>query len=180
MENIQNIIDTYNAVIGLKNLERTGWKNLKVQNPESVASHTFGVAFLAVLLDKNLPEGVDKEKLLTLCIIHDIQEALCGDKTPQEISKEEKFELELKAINELSEIFGENELKELWLEYEECKTIESQIAADLDRIDMFLQLHEYKKMPNLNIENMKQFEKSEASYQMRTDIGKRLLNQIRK
>ena len=67
----------------LKRLDRTGWV-LRGLAPgaESVAAHSYGVAFAAMLLaDEVRARGVelDVERVLRLALLHDLAEARTGD-----------------------------------------------------------------------------------------------------
>ena len=48
---------------------------------ESVAEHSWRLALLAALVSDEFP-GLDREKLLLLCLFHDIGEAFTGDIPP--------------------------------------------------------------------------------------------------
>ena len=52
----------------LKEISRAGWINSGLKNVESVAAHSWGVSYLALIL---MPEGLDKEKILSMAIFHD-------------------------------------------------------------------------------------------------------------
>ena len=72
----------------LKELDRSGWKRVGVENPESVAAHTWGMCWLILVL---APHEIDQLRALKLAIIHDLAEARVGDITPHDgVSKAEK------------------------------------------------------------------------------------------
>lgn len=50
-----------------------------VSHPESVAEHTFCVAFLAMILAESIEEEVDRGRLLTIALLHDLGEAFTTD-----------------------------------------------------------------------------------------------------
>lgn len=125
----------------LKELQRTGWINKGIENAETVAAHSHGVALLALLF---APQHLNKEKCLKLAIIHDIQEALVGDITPFDgVSKEEKAEREKAAVKEISQKLHFAELENLFAEYEENKTKEARFIKDMDRLDAVLEAKYY-------------------------------------
>ncbi len=71
----------------LKALPRTGWLDRSVRRAEveSVADHTFRVAFLAWLTaEMAAREGqpLDPNRVLQLALVHDLAEALAGDMPP--------------------------------------------------------------------------------------------------
>ena len=122
----------------LKEISRAGWINSGLKNVESVAAHSWGVSYLALIL---MPEGLDKEKILSMAIFHDLGEAIIGDITPDdEVTKQEKYDLELNAINELTKPIKRREkLIELWHEYEKNLTQEAKFVKACDKLDMALQ-----------------------------------------
>jgi putative hydrolases of HD superfamily len=61
----------------LKRYKRTGWLVAGVDNPESIAEHSFRTAIIGYLLA--LMEGADPHKTATLCLFHDSQESRIGD-----------------------------------------------------------------------------------------------------
>ena len=78
--------------LGLKGVIRAGWIRAGVENPESVAAHSWGMAMLATQL---CPEDLNLQRVLELCILHDIAEVRVGDITPHDnIAPEEKHRQE--------------------------------------------------------------------------------------
>ena len=64
----------------LKRVRRSGWWAEKVENPESVADHSFRAAIIAFMLAKM--EGMDDEganRLCTAAVFHDMLECRIGD-----------------------------------------------------------------------------------------------------
>lgn len=80
-------------IIGqLKTLKRTGWVNNECLLPESVADHMYRMTMLCFLItDPN----VNRDRLMKICLVHDLAEAVVGDITPLDgVSKEDKRKLE--------------------------------------------------------------------------------------
>ncbi|MGB1985736.1 MAG: HD domain-containing protein, partial [Candidatus Poseidoniaceae archaeon] len=76
------------TLLQLKDIDRTGWVRAGVENPESVAAHSLGMAVLALRL---CPQQLDLSKVLSMCLVHDIAEIVVGDLTPHDdIRGEEK------------------------------------------------------------------------------------------
>ncbi|WP_096156896.1 MULTISPECIES: HD domain-containing protein [Bacillus] len=117
---------------------------------ESVAEHTWRVAFMAILLEPYLSQKVQMEKLLKMISIHDIIEAIAGDvpafdTLTSQSTVESKRQKELAAIIEIrdslpSEV-GEH-LFMLWHEFEEKQTFEAKVANALDKLEAQLQHNE--------------------------------------
>jgi len=85
-------------------------------------------------------------------LMHDLAEAIVGDITPTEfsgVSKEDKHQLEVNALNKIAAHFAdlperENEIKELWWEYENHNTPEGEIVKEFDKFEMIVQAYEYE------------------------------------
>src|SRR5688500_6546992 len=60
----------------LKSVTRSGWTT--AGQPESVAAHTWRLCLMAITLADRFP-GLDLARLLKICLIHDLGEALHGD-----------------------------------------------------------------------------------------------------
>lgn len=67
--------------LALKELPRAGWVRAGVRSPESVAAHSWGVAWLVLVL---CPPHLDREKALCIAIVHDLAEVRVGDITPHD------------------------------------------------------------------------------------------------
>ena len=133
--------------LGLKEVVRAGWVRAGVQNPESVAAHSWGMAMLATQI---CPEELDLKRVLQLCILHDIAEVKVGDITPHDnVSAEEKHRLESEAIDSMG-----IDAKEIFDEYEAQNTPESQFVRHLDKLDMALQAEIYEAQ-NLELNEFK-------------------------
>ena len=128
------------AAMGLKDIDRAGWKRVGVTRPESVAAHSWGVALLALL---RCPPELDREKLLAMAILHDLAELRVGDLTPHDgVSRDEKHRREAAAMDEL--LAGRPDLRALWDEAEAGVTAEARLLKDLDRAEMGAQALRYE------------------------------------
>jgi len=133
--------------LGLKEVIRAGWVRAGVENPESVAAHSWGMAMLATQM---CPDELDLKRVLQLCILHDIAEVKVGDITPHDnVSVEEKHRLESEAIDSMG-----IDAKDIFAEYEAQKTPESQFVRHLDKLDMALQAEIYEAQ-NLDLNEFK-------------------------
>ncbi len=136
-----NTVDLVKNILKLKETKRAGWVLKEIPHPESVADHTFGTAFLALILADML--GYDEDKCVKMALIHDLAESIAGDITPHDqISEKEKHKREKKAIQEL---FENQRIISLWEEYEERKTEESKFVYQLDKLEMLFQAYIYQK-----------------------------------
>ena len=123
----------------LKELDRSGWKRVGIDRPESVAAHTWGMCWLILVL---APEDIDHQKAFELAIIHDLAEARVGDITPYDgVSRSDKMRREANAIQDM--LKGRPDLLALWNEYTEGTSPEARFVHDVDKLDMALQAIRY-------------------------------------
>ncbi|MFB6175259.1 MAG: HD domain-containing protein [Candidatus Nanohalobium sp.] len=176
----------------LKDEVRTGWELRNIEDPESVADHSWGVAFLTLFYADEA--DVDVEKALKIAVVHDIAEAETGDLVTraidekQDVDEEEKEEMEKEVVEELSGLLESGELEQLWKEYEERESREAKFVKDMDMIDMCLQALKYEKEgsydPEEENENFQEYERLDEFFattepRLNTELGERLFNEIR-
>ena len=141
----------FSEVVGkLKNVKRSGWiSHVGIEDPESVADHSFRSAILAMCIGDLL--NVDTEKLVKMLLLHDAQEALTGDYNifaKKKIGMNEfKAQEKSAALKVLSVLPSElrKEYIDIWEEFEKQKTPEAILANDIDKIEMMIQALEYEK-----------------------------------
>ncbi|KAJ1674464.1 hypothetical protein EV182_003222, partial [Spiromyces aspiralis] len=85
-----------------------------------------------------------------IAIVHDLAESMVGDITPHDgVTKEDKFAMEKRAMDSIVELLEHSEqaqeMRSLWLEYEQSETREAQFVHDLDKCEMIIQALEYEK-----------------------------------
>lgn len=120
------------TAVALKTLDRAGWKRAGIERPESVAAHSFGVAFAALL--RAGPEH-DLGKVLAMALLHDLAEVRVGDITPHDgISRDEKRRREHAAFGEL--LAHRSDLLALVAELEHGVSPEARLVHGLDKVDM--------------------------------------------
>ena len=144
------IRNTLLECLALKDLPRAGWVNAGVENPESVAAHSWGVAWLAAVL---CPEGVDRGVATTIAVIHDVAEVRVGDITPEDgVDAGEKSRVEHEATAQiLAALDGDESLLELWLDYEGERTPEGRFVKACDKLDMALQASVYSETQGIEL-----------------------------
>jgi putative hydrolases of HD superfamily len=161
-------------VVRLKQVKRAGWVRKKVPEPESVADHTFSLCMLVFVLAKKDPDGLDRDRCLSLALVHDLAESIVGDITPHDtISVSEKFKLEEQAFKTLSDTLGDSELLQLWYEFERQETREARFVRDLDLFEMLFQALEYRsRFAEIEL-NLAEYVRS-VSDGVETDVIRRL------
>lgn len=108
--------------------------------PESVAEHSWRLALMAMLLSGEFPE-LDMDRVIRMCLIHDLGEAFTGDiptfeKTDADSRREDAlFSRWLEGLP--LEIRGQ--WQGLWREWEDQETVEARLAKALDRLEAVIQ-----------------------------------------
>ena len=141
-------------VLGLKEVDRAGWKRSGLTDVESVAAHSWGVAFLAMQI---CPPELDRLKLIEMAVCHDVAEVRVGDITPHDgISPEEKVRAETNAMLSLSQGFPRGEyMFELYREYEAGETPEARFLKLCDKLDMAFQSYVYQSRTENDLQNFR-------------------------
>ena len=125
----------------MKNQTRHSWTS--GGRHESVAEHSWRLGVLAYFVKDEFPEA-DMERVMLMCMFHDIGEAFTGDVPAFE--KDERHEKEeerqvRKWIGELPEPYRD-ELWELFEEMKAKRTLEAKIYKALDRLEALIQHNE--------------------------------------
>ncbi|OIW04639.1 hypothetical protein TanjilG_07774 [Lupinus angustifolius] len=142
-----SVIDFLTLCHRLKTTKRKGWINNGIKGAESIADHMYRMALMG-LIAGDVP-GLNRERCIKIALVHDIAEAIVGDITPSDgVPKAEKSRREQAALNEMCEVLGgglrAEEIKELWLEYENNSSLEANLVKDFDKVEMILQALEYE------------------------------------
>ena len=110
---------------------------------ESVAEHSWRISLMALLLRDVFP-GLDAEKLMAMCLIHDLGECFTGDipvfrKTDEDRKREE--ELLCDWVDSLSEP-TRGTLASLYREMDAQETTEAKLYKALDQLEAVIQHNE--------------------------------------
>ncbi|WP_290061434.1 HD domain-containing protein [Paraclostridium bifermentans] len=110
---------------------------------ESVAEHSWRIALMALLMRDEFP-NIDMDKVIRMCLIHDLGEAFTGDipafDKKEEDSKKED-EIFLQWIGTFPAHYKE-EFTELLAEMNERKTEEAKLYKALDNLEAVIQHNE--------------------------------------
>ena len=131
----------------LKQTVRTGWMRRGIPNAENVAAHSYGVAFIALLLAQESGQDLDLGKVLTMALVHDLPEAVTSDiPTPswRLFPPGSKRDIEEKALEMILANVGTGaRLFAVWRELQDAETVESHVVHDADLLDMYFQASVY-------------------------------------
>ncbi len=135
----------------LKNVYRTSWTS--GGQPESVASHTWRLSLMALIFERSFPD-VDIGRLLKMCIVHDLGEAIGGDiPAIYQQSNAPKADQERKDLLVLLEPLPDiikHEILALWDDYEAAASPEARIAKALDKLETLLQHNQGANPPDFD------------------------------
>lgn len=107
---------------------------------ESVAEHSWMMTLMAFFMRDEFPEA-DMDKVIRMCIIHDLGEVFTGDiptfdKTEEDEKKEE--ELLNQWVKGLPDFYSK-EMQSLYQEMEERTTLEAKIYKAIDGLEAVIQ-----------------------------------------
>ncbi len=148
--------DAVDALLGayaLKDERRTGWQLRGVDDPESVAAHTWGVVYLVLALGDRFDaelSGVDLDRALRLAVVHDVAEAETGDLPTRADAHAETLDPDRKESREraaMADLTGTlpDRLRDAWEEYEARETPESVLVKECDLLDTCFQAVVYER-----------------------------------
>jgi putative hydrolase of HD superfamily len=139
-DDLDGILAFLRSAERLKTVARSGWTS--AGEPESVAEHTWRLGLMAMLLYGRDP-GVDLARLLRMCLIHDLGEAIRGDlPAPAQAGAGAKSAEERADLVELTAPLPaalRAEIVALWDEYEAAESREALLAKGLDKLETILQ-----------------------------------------
>ena len=149
---LTGILGFLRAAEGLKTATRSGWTS--AGEPESVAEHTWRLCLMALLLHGEFPD-IDFARLIRICIIHDLGEALSGDvPAPEQArrggSKAADERRDLMTLLEPLPPKLRDEIASLWDEYETARSPEARLAKALDKLETILQHTQGQNPPDFD------------------------------
>lgn len=144
----------------LKDKIRTVWIQIGIEKErlESVAEHIYGCLILAIAINSKYKLGLDIYKILKMLTLHELEEILMGDLTIRaKISKEEKFSLGMKCVQEVVKDLKESKEIELLLEeFNLGETKEAKFCYYIDKIECDFQAKKYDLEGAFDIEKAKE------------------------
>ncbi|HDQ04443.1 MAG TPA: HD domain-containing protein [Deltaproteobacteria bacterium] len=129
----------------LNKTPRTGYQFLG-SGKESVSEHILRTVFVGYVLCQ-MDDSLDEQRVLKMCLFHDLPEARTGDMNY--VNKKYVEVNEEKAVRELTEeVFFGSDIKSAIEEFNSKETDEALSVADADQIALILQLKEYGDLGN--------------------------------
>jgi len=136
----------------LKRYKRTGWSQVGVPLPESVADHSFRASVIASVLAAM--EGANSQRAAFLALWHDSQETRTTDlphltknyvsaATNEQVTRDQVAPLPPSVAGMISTAVAE---------YEAAETQEARCARDADKLECLLQAREYQEQGHTNVQ----------------------------
>ncbi|MCH7313368.1 bifunctional HD family hydrolase/GNAT family N-acetyltransferase [Acinetobacter sp. ANC 3882] len=137
---IQNRLAFLREAEKLKNVIR--FSHTSNGRQESTAEHSWRLCLMAMIFADQFKQ-IDFEKLLKMCLIHDLGEAIHGD-IPAILKDQfpDKHQQEKQDLYQLTESLDEHPqtlIRTLWEEYENASTPEAKLVKALDKLETILQ-----------------------------------------
>jgi putative hydrolase of HD superfamily len=136
----------------LKRYKRTGWSQVGVPLPESVADHSFRVSVIASVL--TAMDGADSQRAAFLALWHDSQETRTTDLphlTKNYVSAAANEQVTRDQVAPLSPpVTGM--ISAAVAEYQAAETHEARCARDADKLECLLQAREYQEQGHANVQ----------------------------
>jgi putative hydrolases of HD superfamily len=153
---VRGILEFLRAAEALKTARRSGFTSKG--ETESVAEHSWRLCLMAMLLHPADP-AVDFARLVRMCIVHDLGEAIGGDVPAPEQARRASLGAGSKAADERRDLEtlaaplparAREEILSLWDEYEAAVTPEARLAKALDKLETILQHTQGLNPPDFN------------------------------
>jgi putative hydrolase of HD superfamily len=149
--NLSNLVNFFFEAGSLRRVARSHRQTLLTNDlSDNIASHSFRVTIIGYFLAKQ--EKANSDKVVQMCLFHDISEARCGDQNWVNKKYVKVFEDEIQK-DQLKNLPNNKDLNELINEYQERKSLESKLAKDADLLDQILLLKEYAWQGNKEAED---------------------------
>ena len=153
----QNIINYYLLANNLKNIIRTGWKEVGISSEriESVAEHVYGCLVLAIGLDSEYKLDIDMSKVFKMIVIKEMEKVhLDKEYTSDGHGNEDRKEKAKKTILEATNgLLKQEEFVALFDEVYEKSSKEAIFVYNVGKIESDLQAKIYDLKGEFKLEN---------------------------
>ncbi len=177
----KNIANFFFEVGSLKRILRSSYQTF-LDGGETIAEHSFRTAIigyvLALLEKENGNDKIDENKVLKMCLFHDLPETRTGDQNfihQKYVSADENEAIE----DQCQDLFCGDELKNILKEYNEGKydiekSLEAVITKEADILEQLLQEKECQEKGNTHAAEWMKHSKS----RLKTENGKKIAEEI--
>lgn len=109
---------------------------------QAVASHSWNMATMAIVLQPYLNIPVNMERVLKMCLLHDLPEAIAHDVPLHEQTdcvRAQKHIAECDAVCQIENLLQNDDISACFAEYDARQTQESKLVKALDMLDTAVQ-----------------------------------------
>ena len=141
----KNILDFYFKAINLKNVDRTGWKEVGITMPESVMDHIGGTVLLASAIASEKGLNLDMKKVYEMIAIKELKK----------MEKEESVINGGEYSDNVKSILPNSYLVSIYEEYINGETDEAKFALMVSKLESDIQAKKYELDGEFTLENAK-------------------------
>ncbi len=178
---IKKLVSFFFEVGNLRKIPRSHQQALLTQDlSDNIATHSFRVAIIGYFLAQYLE--ADSDKVIKMCLFHDLEETRTGDQNWIHKSYIKSFEGEVRK-DQIKNLENVEEFKKISEEYDDRESLESKIAKDADYLDELFLLKEFAWQGNKEAELwLKRGAKEENKHKKRlyTKLAKKIAQEVRK
>ena len=176
----KNIANFFFEVGSLKRILRSSYQTF-LDGGETIAEHSFRTAvigYVLALLEKEDGNEIDENKVLKMCLFHDLPETRTGDQNllhSKYVSADEEKAIE----DQFKNLFCGDELKKILKEYNEGKhnqekSLEAAVTKEADILEQLLHEKEYQEKGNTHAAEWMEYSKN----RLKTENGKKIAEEI--
>ena len=137
---MQNIVDFFEIAEKLE----CEYRLTRMSNgaPQAVASHSWNMAMMVMVLKPYLKNPVNMERVYELCLLHDLPEAIAHDVPLHEQTdtvRAQKRVDECAAIGQIVDLLKNDDIRVRFDEYDMRESYESKLVKALDVLDTAVQ-----------------------------------------
>lgn len=141
----------YNRYRGLREIKRNQWLEKKIEDPESIAEHTFSAWIMAMffLPEEYNADGYSKREILDMLLVHDMAEADVGDQTislnepTRELKKQNEILKKLFVKGTYPDMANLTHFYNVWTGYYNGTSINARVARDINLLQTVYTFFEY-------------------------------------
>jgi len=176
----KNIANFFFEVGSLKRILRSSWQ-MFLDDGETIAEHSFIttiIGYVLALLEKEAGNEIDENKVLKMCLFHDLPETRTGDQNVLHQKYVRAYEDE--AIeDQYKDLFCGDELKSVLKEYNEGKydqekSLEAVITKEADILEQLLHEKESQEKGNTYAAEWMEYSRN----RLKTENGKKIAEEI--
>jgi putative hydrolase of HD superfamily len=150
-QELGGLLEFITAAERLKDTVRSGWTSGGRQ--DTVAGHTWRLCLMALVFHPYFPEA-DLARLLRICVLHDLGEAVHGDiPAPEQTGAGSKSADERRDLVDFLAPLPDRQRAEFvaaWDEYEAASTLEARLAKALDKLETIIQHNQGANPPTFD------------------------------